>query len=70
MLALFVLRGLSMQELLSLRVMLDGEHPTRAALRRVGFIARAVQKWCSRFTRASLPRSELGWRLTQGDKDI
>jgi GNAT superfamily N-acetyltransferase len=69
MLALFVVRSLSTPGLVTLRVLLDGRHPARVELRRVGFIARPADAVFQVHCRdASAQR--LGWRITQGDKDI
>lgn len=68
MLALLILRSLSMPNLTTLRVLLDERHPCRAQLLRLGFIARrpdaVFQVHSSDGTAERLP-----WRVTQGDKD-
>jgi len=68
LLALFILRGLGVPGLASLRLLLDQRHPSRAAIRGLGFFARTpdtVLQIHSRDGRAE----RLAWRITQGDKD-
>jgi len=68
MLALFILRSSAVPGIATIRVALDGAHPARDALRRVGFIARpaeAVFQVRSRSGDAERSR----WRISQGDKD-
>jgi GNAT superfamily N-acetyltransferase len=68
MLALFILRGLSTPDLVTLRVLLDDRHPHRACLRRLGFIARPPEG----VFQVHSPRGtaeRLAWCVTQGDKD-
>jgi GNAT superfamily N-acetyltransferase len=68
MLALFMLRSFATPRLVSLRVLLDEQHPWRSELQRLGFIARpteAVFQVHSGDGRAAC----WSWRVTQGDKD-
>jgi GNAT superfamily N-acetyltransferase len=68
MLALFILRGLSRPDLVTLRVLLDDRHPHRTCLRRLGFIARPPDG----VFQVHSPRGtaeRLAWCVTQGDKD-
>jgi GNAT superfamily N-acetyltransferase len=69
MLALFILRGLSTPELITLRVLLDDLHPDRTCLRRLGFIARRPDA-VFQIHSPSGTAERLAWRVTQGDKDI
>ena len=68
MLALFILRGLSTPELITLRVLLDDRHPNRTCLRRLGFIARRPDAVFQIHSQSGTAE-RLAWRVTQGDKD-
>ena len=59
---------LSQPRLIALRVLLDGRHPARAALRRVGFIARAPEAVYQVYAGAGTQASR-HWCVSQGDKD-
>jgi GNAT superfamily N-acetyltransferase len=67
MLALFVLRSLATPGLATLRILLDEQHPGRAQLRRLGFIARAAD---AVFQVRDVAAPQAAWHITQGDKDI
>lgn len=68
MLALFILRSSTVPGIATIRVMLDGAHPAREALRRVGFIARPAQAVFQVHSRSG-DAQRMHWRVTQGDKD-
>ncbi len=68
MLALFILRGLSTPDLITLRVLLNDGHPDRTCLRRLGFIARRPDA-VFQVHSLSGTAERLAWRVTQGDKD-
>ena len=68
MLALFVLRGLSMPSLVTLRVLLDERHPCRTYLRGLGFIARRPDAVFQVHSRSGMAE-RLAWCVTLGDKD-
>jgi RimJ/RimL family protein N-acetyltransferase len=68
MLALFILRGLSMPGLITVRVLLDDRHPHRTCLRRLGFIARRSDA-VFQVHSPSGTAERLAWCVTQGDKD-
>lgn len=68
MLALFILRGLSTPNLITLRVILNDRHPHRTCLRRLGFIARRPDG-VFQVHSPSGTAERLAWCVTQGDKD-
>ena len=68
MLTLFVLRGLSTPDLVTLRVVLDERHPCRIHLRSLGFIARRPDAVFQVHSRSGTAE-RLVWCVTLGDKD-
>jgi len=68
LMALFMRRALTAAQLKSVRVLLDERHPWRAELRRLGFIARPVEAVFQVHSRDG-GAAQLGWQLSQGDKD-
>lgn len=68
LLALFILRGLAIPGLASVRVLLDERHPCRDQIRRLGFIARAPETVLQVHSRDG-SAERLAWRISQGDKD-
>ncbi len=68
MLALFILRSSAVPGIATIRIALDGAHPAREALRRVGFIARPAEAvFQVRSQGGGAERAR--WRISQGDKD-
>jgi len=68
MLALFILRGLSTPDLITLRVLLDDRHPHRICFRKLGFIARRPEA-VFQVHSPSGTAERLTWCVTHGDKD-
>jgi GNAT superfamily N-acetyltransferase len=68
MLALFILRSSSVPGIATIRVALDGAHPARDSLRRVGFIARPAEAVFQVHSRGG-DAERARWQVTQGDKD-
>jgi hypothetical protein len=68
LLALFIQRGLDTPGLVSVRLLLDERHPSRAHVRRLGFIARPADTVLQVHSRDG-SAERLHWRVTQGDKD-
>jgi len=68
LLAAFVMHILDRNELLTLRIVLDQDHPARGCLRRLGFLARPDEAAFQVHSASGLAE-RLRWRLSQGDKD-
>ncbi len=68
MLALLILNALSTSGIVTLRVLLNAQHPCRSQLWRLGFISRRPDAVFQVHSRTGTAE-RLNWRVTQGDKD-
>ena len=68
MLAHFILRSSAVPGIATIRVALDGAHPARDSLRRVGFIARPAEAVFQVHSKGG-GAEHTRWRVTHGDKD-